>query len=70
MDSNKARLLLKKLGAKRDMDMLSNDNEYYYREEYPVFWFSIPKEGNLSRWKGIKLLEISEKLINYKRGDN
>ena len=69
MDSNKARLLLIKLGAKPDTEIVSNDKEYYFREEYPIFTFSIPKEGALLKAKRVKLLEISEKILKHKRGD-
>ena len=70
MDSNKARLLLNKLGAKQDFEILSNDKEYYFRNEYPIFTFSIPKYGMLSKAKWIKLLEISDKIIKHNRGKN
>jgi len=69
MDSNKARLLLAKLGAEKDVEILSNDKEYYFRNEYPIFTFSIPKDGVLSKAKWIKLIEISDNILKYKRGE-
>ena len=68
MDSNKARLLLVKLGAEKDTEILSNDKEYYFRKENPIFSFSIPKNGVLSKAKSLKLIDISEKVIKHKRG--
>ena len=68
MDSNKARLLLSKLGAEQDTEFLSNDREYYFRKENPVFLFSIPKNGVLSKAKTVKLINISEKIIAHKGG--
>jgi len=68
MDSKKARLLLAKLKAERDTEIISSDKEYYFRKNYPYFSFSIPKNGVLSRAKAIKLLEISERVLNFKRG--
>ena len=69
MDSNKARLLLNKLGAKQDIEIYSNEKEYYFRNEYPIFTFSIPKNGVLSKAKWIKLIEISDKILKHKRGE-
>ena len=69
MDSNKARLLLTKLGAEQDVEILSNDKEYYFKNEYPIFTFSIPKNGVLSKAKWIKLIEISDRIIKHKRGE-
>ena len=67
MDSNKARLLLDRLGAEQDTEIVSNDKEYYFRKEYPTFSFSIPKDGILSRAKWQKLIEISEKIVKHKK---
>jgi len=68
MDSDKARLLLAGLKASRDTEIISNDKEYYIREDYPVFSFSIPKNGTLSKAKWLKLLEISWKIMKFERG--
>ena len=69
MDSNKARLLLKKIGAEQDTDIISIDKEYYFRKDYPVFSFSIPKDGVLSKAKWVIILQISEKVLKHERGD-
>ncbi|MCL2628062.1 MAG: hypothetical protein FWD44_05105 [Oscillospiraceae bacterium] len=69
MDSNKARELLTKLGAEQDTEILSNDKEYYFKKDYPVFSFSVPKSGVLSRAKWFKLIQLSEKIIKHKRGE-
>jgi len=70
MDSKKARLLLNRLGAEQDTDIVSNEKDYYFRKDHPSFSFSIPKDGVLSKAKWLKLLEISGKIVNHKRGGN
>jgi len=66
MDINKARLLLEKLGAEQDTEMISNEKEYYFRRNTPAFSFSIPKNGNISKAKWFKLIQLSCKILNLK----
>ena len=62
MHSSDARKILLLAGFTRDNEIYSNENEFYYRDVFPVVVLVIPKVGNLSYAKEKKLLDILRKI--------